>query len=45
MKRSTRTARFLAIGWLGFFVQTVVLACLTSLARWSWLPATRSTPP
>ncbi len=40
MKRSARTARFLAIGWLGFFVQTVTLACLTSVARWSWLPAT-----
>ena len=40
MKRSTRTLRFVAVGWLGFAVQIATLACLSTLARWPWLPAT-----
>src|SRR6185503_19515027 len=35
-----RTARFIAVGWLGFVIQIVTLALLTALARWPWLPAT-----
>ena len=35
-----RPSRFLAVGLLGFFVQIAALAALTSLAHWTWLPAT-----
>jgi putative flippase GtrA len=36
----TRLSIFLTVGALGFVVQLSVLAALTSLAHWSWLPAT-----
>jgi putative flippase GtrA len=32
--------RFSAVGVLGFLVQIAALAALTSLAHWTWLPAT-----
>jgi putative flippase GtrA len=35
-----RPSRFLAVGLLGFLVQIAALAALTSLAHWTWLPAT-----
>jgi len=40
MKATVRTARFLAIGWLGFVVQIAAIGALTALAHWPWLPAT-----
>jgi putative flippase GtrA len=35
-----RFGTFLAVGWLGFALQLAVLAVLTSVADWPWLPAT-----
>jgi putative flippase GtrA len=35
-----RLSRFLAVGLVGFLVQIAALAALTSLAHWTWLPAT-----
>jgi putative flippase GtrA len=35
-----RFGLFAAIGWLGFILQLVTLALLTTVAHWSWLPAT-----
>ena len=32
--------RFSAVGLLGFLVQIAALAALTTLAHWTWLPAT-----
>ena len=38
--RWRRVTPFITVGLIGFLVQIVTLAALTSLARWSWLPAT-----
>jgi putative flippase GtrA len=35
-----RLSRFLTVGLFGFLVQIAALAALTSLADWTWLPAT-----
>jgi putative flippase GtrA len=35
-----RLTRFVTVGVLGFLVQIAALAALTSLAHWTWLPAT-----
>ena len=37
---TSRPARFLTIGLLGFALQLAMLWMLTSFAHWSWLPAT-----
>lgn len=38
--RWRRVAPFITVGLIGFVVQIATLAALTSLAHWSWLPAT-----
>ena len=38
--RWRRVTPFITVGLIGFLVQIVTLAALTSLAHWSWLPAT-----
>jgi putative flippase GtrA len=38
--RAVRFTVFLVVGWFGFALQLSVLAFLTSVAHWPWLPAT-----
>ena len=38
--RWCRVTPFITVGLIGFLVQIATLAALTSLAHWSWLPAT-----
>jgi putative flippase GtrA len=38
--RALRFTVFLVVGWFGFALQLSVLAFLTSVAHWPWLPAT-----
>ena len=37
---SVSFVRFSAVGLVGFLVQIAALAALTTLAHWTWLPAT-----
>jgi putative flippase GtrA len=40
LDKMRRFGLFAAVGWLGFILQFATLALLTTLAHWSWMPAT-----